>query len=111
MKLAEVLRKPAPPWIISVGSDADGELFALDAHTRNFVLDGADMRTRSGFYMHLTEVFHFPDYQGHNLNALEESLNDLDVEEYSSIVVILKNAQLLLCEESSESKKAFWELL
>ncbi|GGS41622.1 MULTISPECIES: barstar family protein [Actinokineospora] len=41
------------------------------------VLDGADVRTKLDFYDAVAEVLRFPDWFGHNLDALYDCLTDL----------------------------------
>ncbi len=65
-------------------------------------LNGRNMTTLERMYQEFTSVFQFPDYFGKNLNALDECLTDLEWLPAEGYLVIVKNAEFLLKNESDE---------
>jgi RNAse (barnase) inhibitor barstar len=80
------------------------------------VVDGRDIRTKAAMLAALAQALDFPDYFGHNLDALNDLVNDLppgehtlvwqhpevlrkaDPEAYEQIVDILSHADRLRLE-------------
>ncbi len=65
-------------------------------------LNARNMTTLEGMYKEFAWVFQFPDYFGKNLNALDECLTDLEWLPADGYLVIVKNAEFLLKNESDE---------
>jgi RNAse (barnase) inhibitor barstar len=82
------------------------------------VLDGHEIRSKAAMLDALAEALSFPDYFGHNLDALNDLVNDLppgehtlvwrspdvlrkaDPDAYAQILDILENADRLMLELS-----------
>ena len=53
------------------------------------VLDGTDAATRSGFFQAIASSLHFPDYFGHNWDAVYDCLTDLNWLPAAGYVLVL----------------------
>jgi RNAse (barnase) inhibitor barstar len=58
------------------------------------VVDGRATRTRAAFFAEVARVLDFPDYFGHNWDALVDSLRDTE-----PVDVLVTHAEELLAEE------------
>ncbi len=58
---------------------------------RIFVLDGKDMKNREKAYAVIAQTLGFPDWFGHNLDALADCLAELD----SETAIVFVNTQKL----------------
>ncbi len=58
---------------------------------RIFVLDGKDMKTRERAYRVIERTLCFPDYFGHNLDALADCLSELPRE----TAIVFVNTRIL----------------
>jgi RNAse (barnase) inhibitor barstar len=54
-----------------------------------FTLFDEKMKTRKEALAHIAEVFKFPDYFGHNLDALDECITDLEWINADNYVILL----------------------
>ncbi|MFC0183836.1 Barstar (barnase inhibitor) [Pseudarcicella hirudinis] len=68
-------------------------------------IDGEKVQDLSQFYETLGKIFKFPDYAENNLDSFDELINDLEWLNEEEILIILKNYDLLLSEESLETKE------
>lgn len=59
---------------------------------RVLTINGKYMKSKEAMYIHLTRVFSFPNYFGHNLDALWDLLNEVD----EPTVIEFKNVDLAL---------------
>ena len=66
------------------------------------VLDGDQIRNDTTLFREIAKAFQFPDYFGHNWDALDECLGDLDWIPATGYVVIWQNASNLLSHASSD---------
>ena len=57
-----------------------------------FILDGTKMLNRDSAHYYISHIMHFPDYYGHNLDALYDCLGEYDE---STTVIILNSDELL----------------
>lgn len=115
MDLSDLLLAPNPPWIVRMDSDADKVLSLVteiaDKRCGIFILDGSRMLDWAQLYAEFKEVFVLPEYQGENLNALEESLSDLDVHNWSAVIIVVRNAQEMLRRLATLERQAMIDLL
>lgn len=74
------------------------------------VLRGGKCRTRAGLLAEFARVLDFPDYFGHNWDALEECLADLEWLPAKGYVLLLTEAELVLPEDE-EDYATFLEVL
>lgn len=61
------------------------------------VADGRACRTRAAFFTEVARVLAFPDYFGHNWDAVVDCLRDLD-----DVTLIVAHAEELLADEPPE---------
>ena len=69
-------------------------------------IDGLQAQTLKSFYEQIAKELEFPDYFGHNLDSLDELLNDFDWLDDDKIALYIANADHFLAGEKSEEKKA-----
>jgi len=69
------------------------------------------MTTLEGLYQEFCAVFMFPDYFGHNFNALDECIIDLEWLPADAYLLIIKNSEYLLNKESDEVLMSFLSIL
>ena len=75
-------------------------------------VDGQRARTLPGFYEQIAQALAFPDDFDHNLDALDELLNDLEwIEEEKVALYISHTADWLSGEKSDEKKLMIIDLL
>lgn len=68
-------------------------------------IDGKKITTLNELYQDVTIALQLPDYFGNNLDALEETLNDLEWIEQTAILLVIQNANFLLFSESPEVRE------
>ena len=86
------------------------ESWYTENNTRYVFLDGTVCADLSACYRSLQEQLSLPDYFGHNLDALEEVLEDLEWINETCIKIILLNPTGLLAAEVHK-KAAFLAVL
>ena len=74
-------------------------------------LDAASMRNLEGLYREFASVLKFPTYFGKNFNALDECITDLDWLPAEGYVLLIRNAEYLLEEESSSTLRGLLSIL
>jgi RNAse (barnase) inhibitor barstar len=67
-------------------------------------IDGAQATSLKSFYEQLARTLDFPDYFGHNLDSLDELLNDLQWLNEEKIVIFIANSGDWLSHEKSDEK-------
>lgn len=77
---------------------------------RHVFIDGNSCTTIEQCYQTLQQQLSIPDYFGHNLDALEEVLADLDWIEEGKIKIIVLNSGSLLSDDK-EKKADFLDIL
>jgi RNAse (barnase) inhibitor barstar len=66
------------------------------------IIDGKHCTTAAELFSQWAAAFHFPSYFGHNWDALEECLLDLDwLSSVSGFVTLVRNADQLLAREAT----------
>ncbi len=73
-------------------------------------LDGGKTRTLDKFYKKIAKKLYFPDYFGHNLDALADCLCDLSWIGQPSVKLFIKNPEEFLSEESEEMRQSVMEI-
>jgi RNAse (barnase) inhibitor barstar len=89
----------------------DKEMSISHADSITARLDGNACRSLRDLFVGIAEQFRFPDYFSHNLDSLEELLNDLSWLEYRHFIIIITNYDALLSEENPQRKEALLQIL
>ena len=105
LSLATHLQSAKPPWtvlcVLKAGQRAES-LVTIPAGFTRRVLRGAKCRSTTGLFAEMAEVLEFPDYFGHNWDALEECLADLEWLPGKGYVLLFTNAELILPDDEEE---------
>jgi RNAse (barnase) inhibitor barstar len=75
------------------------------------IIDGSDCQTLNSFLKNIGVAFKLPSYYGQNLDALNECLNDLEWLDKPNYILVIKDAEKLLCKEPMEIKNRILALL
>ncbi|MFC4592436.1 barstar family protein [Sphaerisporangium corydalis] len=79
------------------------------------VVDGRACRTRAAFFEEAARALRFPEYFGHNWDALADSLRDAtltrDATRSGDVTLIVRNAEELLTDEPPEQLAALLAVL
>ena len=73
-------------------------------------LDGRKTKSIAKFYNKISKKLQFPEYFGHNLDALYDSLTDLSWCEPLDVQVFIKNFEYFLCKEDEEVRTSILEI-
>jgi RNAse (barnase) inhibitor barstar len=68
------------------------------------IIDGANCGTIKSFLKEIGKAFRFPSYYGQNMDALNDCLNDLEWIDKPNYILIVKNSNEFLTEESQETR-------
>lgn len=71
------------------------------------IIDGGKCLNKMETLNEIGKAFIFPDYYGHNLDALEECLNDLSWLDADNYSLIINNYSKFLSDEDEELKEQF----
>lgn len=74
-------------------------------------LDAASMTCLEDLYQGFATVFKFPDYFGENANALKDCLTDLEWLPADGYLLLIKNSENLLSEESDDALESLLSIL
>jgi hypothetical protein len=66
------------------------------------VLDGTAASTRAGFFQEIARVLHFPDYFGHNWDAVYDCLTDLSWLPAAGYVLVLDGVNRFAMDEPEQ---------
>lgn len=103
--LATHLQSVKAPWssllVHKVGQRAES-LVAVPGGFVSKVLRGGKCRTRGGLFTEFARALDFPDYFGHNWDALEECLADLEWLPAKGYVLFLTDAEQVLCDDEED---------
>ena len=101
------------PWVsllvVHAGQRAD-KLIPVPSGFRFQSLNGTKCRTAAGLFAEFARALHFPDYFGHNWDALEECLADLEWLPAKGYVLLLSDAEQIL-REDEDGYATFLEVL
>ena len=105
LSLAAHLQSTKPPWtvllVLKEGRHAESAVKVPDGFLLK-VVRGRKCRNTAGLLAELAEVLEFPDYFGHNWDALEECLADLEWLPAKGYVLVFTDADLILPEDEDE---------
>jgi RNAse (barnase) inhibitor barstar len=99
------LNIPRPPWVSLLVAKGKGPPAAQLAVPPGFVLrtlSGKKCKTKGGLLTEFAQVLEFPDYFGHNWDALEECLMDLEWLPAKGYVLCVTEAEHVLAGDDEE---------
>jgi RNAse (barnase) inhibitor barstar len=103
--LAIHLQSTKAPWssllVLKTGQRAES-MVHIPAGFVLKVLRGSKCRTGSGLFAEFARALDFPDYFGHNWDALEECLADLEWLPAKGYVLLLTDAEQVLHDDEEE---------
>ncbi|WP_455378015.1 barstar family protein [Petrachloros mirabilis] len=113
LSLTTHLQSTKAPWISLLVLKSGQRAESLIKVPQGFVLKvlrGNNCRTPLGLFSEFARAFDFPDYFGHNWDALEECLADLEWLPAKGYLVLLTNAEQVL-PESEDDYETFLEVM
>lgn len=113
MSLPAVIQSIKAPWVVLLALDAGAHIEKV-LHVPDgfglYVLRGAKCRTAAALFQEFARALKFPDYFGHNWDALEECLADLEwLPSKGYVLAVTEAEQVLMREEDDYS--TFLEVL
>src|SRR6478672_2702251 len=113
LSLATHLQSIKPPWtvllILKAGQRAESAAKVPDGFLFK-VVRGGKCRSVTGLFAELAEALKFPDYFGHNWDALEECLADLEWLPAKGYILLITEASHVLPDDEEEFE-TFLEIL
>lgn len=99
------LQSLKPPWtvllVLQAGQRAESVVRTPDKFVVR-VIRGRRCRRAEELFAEIAEALEFPDYFGHNWDALEECLTDLEWLSGRGYVLLFTDAELILSDEEDE---------
>jgi hypothetical protein len=109
------VRSTQPPWLHIVDASDSTILSLIDdirgQSTFATTLRGERMTTEDGVYQEFARAFIFPRYFGHNWDALDECLADLDWIQTEGYVAFILRSERVLTEESDRELRILLGIL
>jgi RNAse (barnase) inhibitor barstar len=103
--LAGYLQTPRAPWssllIVPAGTTA-ASLIKAPAGFALRVINGKKCSTPAGVFNEFARALDFPDYFGHNWDAMEECLADLEWLPAKGYVLLITDAQAVIPDDEEE---------
>ena len=93
------------PWahlLVHAEGEALDKLLSVPSHFVTKIISGKKCKTKAGLLDEFSRVFSFPDYFGHNWDALEECLADLDWVPAKGYLVLVTDADQVLTKPDEE---------
>jgi RNAse (barnase) inhibitor barstar len=113
LSLTPHLQSAKPPWTVLVllkaGQRAESIVNIPDGFLLR-VVRGAKCRNTAGLFSEVANAMEFPDYFGHNWDALEECLTDLEWLPGKGYVLLITAAEQILADDE-EDFATFLEVL
>jgi RNAse (barnase) inhibitor barstar len=113
LSLATHLQSTKAPWtsllVLKAGQRAES-LVKMPQGFLSRVLRGSKCRTASGLFSEFARALDFPDYFGHNWDALEECLADLEWLPAKGYALLLTDAEQVLSGDE-EDYETFLEVM
>lgn len=103
--LASYLQSPKAPWSSLLVIPADATASAQVTVPAGFVLrviNGKKCSTPAGLFTEFARALEFPDYFGHNWDAMEECLADLEWLPAKGYILLITDAQAVLPVDADE---------
>jgi RNAse (barnase) inhibitor barstar len=112
MTLTAYLQSTKAPWttllMVAGGQRAESLVHAPDGYALR-IIKGAKCQTTAGLLTECARALDFPDYFGHNWDALEECLADLEWLPAKGYILLITDAGRVLPDE--EEYETFIEIL
>jgi RNAse (barnase) inhibitor barstar len=105
LSLTAHLQSIKPPWTVLLVLKAGQRAESVVKIPEGFlfkVIRGKKCRTATGLFAEVAEVLEFPDYFGHNWDALEECLADLEWLPAKGYVLVFTDSELILPDDEEE---------
>jgi RNAse (barnase) inhibitor barstar len=113
LTLTAYLQSTKAPWtsllVVKAGQRAESLVHAPDGYALK-VIKGAKCQTVDGLLTECARVLDFPDYFGHNWDALEECLADLEWLPAKGYILLITDAAHVLSDDEAEYE-TFLEIL
>lgn len=113
LTLPAYLQSTKAPWasllVVKAGQKAESLIHVPAGYTLT-IIKGAKCRTTAGLLTEFARALNFPDYFGHNWDALEECLADLEWLPAKGYVVLITEAAQVLPDDEDEYE-TFLEVL
>lgn len=111
--LPAYLQSTKAPWasllVMKAGQRAESLVHAPNGYTLK-IIKGAKCRTTAGLLTEFARALDFPDYFGHNWDALEECLADLEWLPAKGYILLVTDATQVLPDDEDEYE-TFLEVL
>ncbi len=105
LSLTRHLQSTKPPWtillVLKAGQRAESALKTPDRFTVR-IMRGEKCRSTAGLFPEFAKEMEFPDYFGHNWDALEECLTDLEWLPGKGYVLLVTAAEQILANDEEE---------
>jgi RNAse (barnase) inhibitor barstar len=99
------LQSTTPPWtavlVLQAGQRPESAVKSPAGFVQR-VIRGSKCRNAAGLFTEMAEVLEFPDYFGHNWDALEECLVDLEWLPGKGYVLCFVNAESILPDDEED---------
>jgi len=105
LSLGAHLQSTKPPWTVLLVLEGSRRAESAVKVPDGFlvkVLRGRKCRNGTGLFAELAEVLEFPDYFGHDWDALEECLADLEWLPAKGYVLVFTEAELIAADDEDE---------
>lgn len=105
LSLTAHLQSIKPPWTVLLVLKAGQRAESVVKIPEGFlfkIIRGKKCRTATGLFAELAEVLEFPEYFGHNWDALEECLADLEWLPAKGYVLVFTDSELILPDDEEE---------
>jgi RNAse (barnase) inhibitor barstar len=105
LSLKALFQSIKPPWtvllVLKAGQRAESVIKIPEGFLFKLIR-GRKCRTTAGLFAEFAEVLEFPDYFGHNWDALEECLADLEWLPAKGYVLVFMDSELILPDDEEE---------
>ena len=105
LSLTTHLQSLKPPWTVLLVLTAGQRVESVAKAPEGFavrVIRGRKCRNTEKLFLEIAEAMKFPDYFGHNWDALEECLADLEWLTAKGYVLCFTEAELILADDEDE---------
>ena len=96
------IKKPWAHLLVHAEGEALDKILSVPAHFAVKVVPGKKCKTKAGLLDEFSRVFSFPEYFGHNWDALEECLADLEWLPAKGYLIVVTDADQVLTKPDEE---------